>query len=65
MKFIVEARHPLNALKRQLLKHKGHKLSIGMYGDNDSITIECNTCTKILIDIGDTQGDLSLILECS
>lgn len=35
----------------RILSHIGHKLEVAVYGDNESVAIECLTCMEVVADV--------------
>ena len=34
----------------ELIVHKGHKIVCVSYGNNDNVSIKCETCNEVLLD---------------
>lgn len=41
--------------KHELSQHYGHKIEVAIYGDNDSVTVECMTCCEVLFEAYDDE----------
>jgi len=35
---------------QELLAHKGHKIVCVVYGEDENVAIECETCHEVLVD---------------
>ena len=35
---------------KELIEHKGHKIEVVTYGNDDNVAIECETCDTVLLD---------------
>lgn len=43
--------------KQELVTHYGHKIEVAIYGDNESVTIECMTCCCVLYEADNNERD--------
>lgn len=43
---------------QELLAHRGHKIVVVTYGDDDNVAVECETCCEVLLDFDKDEPSL-------